>query len=143
MKKYRGLALLLTILLLLGMSISSAQTQSPSEPKQPATVFEVSEVDHPPRLIRRTEPRYPPAAKRKNIQGTVTLRFIVTKTGKVTGATVVKGNPPDVFDSSALRAVSSWRFKPAIKDRTPVDVILVTPLRFELIDWKPSPSTES
>lgn len=50
MKKYRGLALLLSILLLLGMSISSAQTQDPSEPKQPATVFEVSEVDHPPGL---------------------------------------------------------------------------------------------
>ncbi|MEE8397869.1 MAG: energy transducer TonB [Desulfobacterales bacterium] len=127
-------ALVWVILLLLGTPIASAQSQKSPEQKQPTTVFELSEVDHPPRAIRKTEPRYPAAAKRKNIQGSVTLRFTVTKKGRVINPSVVKGHPPGVFDRSALKAISSWRFKPAIKGREPVDVVIVAALKFELVD---------
>jgi TonB family protein len=98
-----------------------------------ANAYALSEVDQPPRIIRKIDPLYPFAAKRKNIQGKVTLRFIVTKEGRVVEPSVVKGDPPDVFDNSALKAILRWRFKPAIKDGKAVDVIIIAPLKFELI----------
>ncbi len=97
------------------------------------TAFTLSEVDQPPRIIRKIDPLYPFAAKRKNIQGKVTLRFIVTKEGRVVEPSVVKAVPPDVFDNSALKAILRWRFKPAIKDGKAVDVIIIAPLKFKLI----------
>ena len=97
------------------------------------TAFTLSEVDQPPRVIRKIEPLYPFAAKRKNLTGSVTMRFIVTKEGKVVEPSVVKGEPPGIFDNSALKAILRWRFKPAIKDGRAVDVIIIAPLKFTLI----------
>jgi len=96
------------------------------------TAFTLSEVDQPPRILRKIDPLYPFAAKRKNIQGSVTLRFIVTKEGTVVEPSVVKSEPPEIFDSSALKAIIRWRFKPAIKDGKAVDVIIIAPLKFKL-----------
>lgn len=158
MKRYCDPILCLIIVLIFGVSIALAQTNeilgsnqakttSPSdslpvsyEPKaqdadkQMRTAFTLSEADEPPRIIRKIDPLYPSAAKVKNIEGEVTLRFIVTKEGKVAEASVVKGIPPGVFDNSALKALARWRFKPAIKDDKPVDVIIIAPLKFELIN---------
>lgn len=114
-----------------GLQISAAPRQNLSSMLR--TAFTLSEVDQPPRIIRKIDPLYPFAAKRKNIQGSVTLKFIVTKDGKVVDPSVVKGEPPEIFDNSALKAIARWRFKPAIKDGKPVDVIIIAPLKFELI----------
>jgi len=110
-----------------------------SNPKQPTlttslfqTAFTLAEVDQPPRILRSIEPLYPFAAKRKNIEGSVTLRFVVTKDGDVLEPEVVESEPPEVFDSSALKAIARFKFKPAVKDGRPVDCIVIAPLKFEL-----------
>lgn len=111
-----------------------------ASPKQPTlttslfqTAFTLAEVDQPPRILRSIEPLYPFAAKRKNIEGSVTLRFVVTKEGEVQEPHVVESEPPDVFDSSALKAIARFKFKPAIKDGRAVDCIVIAPLKFNLI----------
>lgn len=96
------------------------------------TAFTLAEVDQPPRVIRRIDPLYPFAAKRKQIEGTVTLRFIVTKDGRVEEPSVVDAEPLEVFDNSALKAILRWRFRPAVKDGQNVDVIVIAPLKFNL-----------
>ena len=113
-----------------GLQISAAPRQEMSMLR---TAFTLSEVDQPPRIIRKIDPLYPFAAKRKNIQGSVTLRFIVTKDGTVIDPSIVESEPPDIFDNSALKAILRWRFKPAIKDGQSVDVIIIAPLKFELL----------
>lgn len=115
-----------------GLQIAAAPRQNLSS-SMLRTAFTLSEVDQPPRIIRRIDPLYPFAAKRKNIQGSVTLRFIVTKEGRVIEPSVVRSEPPGIFDNSALKAILRWRFKPAIKDAKSVDVIIIAPLKFELI----------
>jgi len=40
----------------------------------------LSQVDEPPRVIRKIDPLYPFTAKRKNIEGGVMLGFIVANT---------------------------------------------------------------
>jgi len=114
-----------------GLAISASPRDL--RPSMLRTAFTLSEVDQPPRPIRQIDPLYPFAAKRKGIQGSVTMRFIVTKDGRVIDPTVVKAEPPGVFDNSALKAIVRWRFKPAMKDGQSVDVIIIAPLKFELI----------
>jgi len=97
------------------------------------TAFTLAEVDQPPRVIRKIDPLYPFAAKRKHIEGRVVLRFIVTKEGRVVEPSVIKGEPPGLFDNSALKAIMRWRFRPAVKDGKNVDVIVLAPLKFTLV----------
>ncbi|HJX34830.1 MAG TPA: energy transducer TonB, partial [Desulfatiglandales bacterium] len=96
------------------------------------TAFNLTEVDTPPQIIRQIEPQYPFQAKKNNIEGSVTLRFIVNTNGDVVEPKVAKSEPPDIFDEAALQAIVKFKFKPAVKNGRPVDVIVVAPMKFEL-----------
>lgn len=115
-----------------GLQISMAPKQKDLRASMLNTAFKLSEVDQPPRIIRKLAPLYPFSAKRKSIQGKVTLRFIVTKQGKVIEPSVVKADPEGIFENSAIKAILRWRFKPAIKDGRAVDVVIIAPVKFEL-----------
>lgn len=62
-------------------------------------------------LVSGTGAVYPPEAKAKAIEGYVVVRYDVDVDGRVQNARVVAASPPDVFDESALQAVSRWRFQ--------------------------------
>jgi protein TonB len=96
------------------------------------TAFDLKEVDAPPQLLRRVEPIYPFQAKKNNIEGSVTLRFIVNTDGNVVEPKVASSDPPDIFDEAALQAIMKCKFKPAVKNGRPVDVIVIAPMKFEL-----------
>lgn len=97
-----------------------------------ATAFELSEVDTPPQVLRSVSPQYPFLAKRNNIEGSVTLRFIVDSEGNVVEPEVSKSEPEGVFDEAALEAISKYKFKPAVKNGKNVDCIVNAPMKFEL-----------
>lgn len=124
--------MLLSYFVLFGCATTPQPMEMALDSGKVITAYELSEVDQPPRIIRTNDPLYPFDARRKGVQGSVTLRFIVTKEGNVVELSVVKGDPPGIFDDSALKAIVRWKFKPAIKDGKEVDVIIVAPLKFEL-----------
>ncbi len=64
--------------------------------------------------LYRTHPLYPPRALRARLDGTVLVEFIITPQGLVHSATIVRADPPDVFDNATLAAVKKWKFKPKI-----------------------------
>lgn len=114
----------------IGISLSSSRPGiATMDIKRP---FNIDEVDRRPQLIRHLSPLYPFAAKRKSIQGQVIIRIVVDKMGKVQNPEILEATPEGIFEESAIKAVRRWRFKPAIKDRTAVDVYVVVPLKFEL-----------
>ena len=92
----------------------------------------LDKVDRQPQLIKHLSPLYPAGAKRRGIQGLVIVKIVVDKTGKVQNPVVMEATPEGIFEESAVRAVRRWRFIPAIKDKHPVDVYVVVPLKFEL-----------
>jgi len=96
------------------------------------TAYSLAEVDRPPKVVRSYDPLYPYTARKESIEGSVTLGFIVARDGNVVEPVVLKGEPPGVFDDSALRAIEQWKFEPAIKDGKPVDVVVVAPLNFRM-----------
>jgi len=64
--------------------------------------------------LLKVEPDYPRSAAIKGIEGWVKLEFTVLEDGSVTDVKVLQSQPKRVFDRSAMRALSHWKFKPRI-----------------------------
>jgi TonB family protein len=69
--------------------------------------------------------------RRAGISGEVTVRFVVTPEGKVINATAVKATAA-AFVIEAVKAVSQWRYTPALKDGIPVYCHMEVPVNFHL-----------
>jgi protein TonB len=94
--------------------------------------FELSEVDTPPRVVRKAPAVFPFAAKRKGLQGRVVVRCLISIQGNPGKMRIVQSEPEGVFDEAALQAVERWRFKPGILAGEPVPTWVRIPFKFEL-----------
>lgn len=76
--------------------------------------------------------KYPVVAQESGIQGRVTLRFVVTKTGEISEVTVVRGIDPSC-DREAVRVVKSMpKWLPGQQNGKPVPVYFTLPITFRL-----------
>ena len=80
----------------------------------------------PLQLQSGTAPIYPEELKNSGIEGYVVLKYDVSTEGMVTNIRIVASDPARVFDESARKTLSTWRFIPemvgGLKKRS-VDVI--------------------
>lgn len=97
-----------------------------------ALVFDIEEVDKPPKAVYQIAPVYPLAAKHKGVEGQVVIKFVVQADGSVTDVKVVSARPADLFEQSAINAVRKWRFKPGTRHNQPVATRVEVPLEFKL-----------
>lgn len=74
---------------------------------------------------------YSEKARKKKIQGNVTLSAIITSTGEVADVKVDKGLGYGL-DEKAVEAVRRWKFQPAMKDGKPVSVGIMIETNFRL-----------
>ena len=95
-------------------------------------VFEISDLDEPPRTLVRLKPIYPTRAKMRKIEGFVIVEFIVTPSGMPCNVIVVSSQPGDIFRSSAIRAINRWRFTPGTKSGKAVTVRVRQKVEFTL-----------
>lgn len=85
-----------------------------------------------PALVRKVEPQYSEEARLAKLQGTVTLSLVVGADGVPINIQVVK--PLGLgLDQEAVDAVSSWTFKPGMKDGAPVPVMAAVEVNFRLL----------
>ncbi len=84
----------------------------------------------PSKLLHSPAPVYPDTAKRLHMTGKVVLSARIGVDGKVKSVTAVSG--PAVFQSSAVVAVKSWRYKPATLDGQPIESTAEITLNFSL-----------
>jgi TonB family protein len=87
--------------------------------------------DKAPDAIKKVQPKYPAAASKDSIEGTVWLKVWIDETGTVAQVNVVKSNA-ERFDEPAITAAKQWTFKPAMKDGKPVALWVTIPFRFKL-----------
>jgi TonB family protein len=73
----------------------------------------------PARPTYSPEPEYPAKEHHTGHQGTVILRLVVGSDGAPHDVKVTYSLSP-AFDESAIKAVSNWRFSPAIKYGKPI-----------------------
>ena len=93
------------------------------------------QVDQDPRILRKTKPKYPEAARRAQKEGLVTLEFTVGVDGKATDIKVVEEKPKGFgFGPEAIEAVERWRFTPAKRGTESVPKRVKIPIRFTLED---------
>ena len=80
-------------------------------------------------------PVYPSVARRREQQGTVTVRVLVGADGAVERAEVAESSGFDSLDDAALETVRSrWRFVPARHDGLAVESWVLVPIRFALLE---------
>lgn len=94
--------------------------------------FELGQVDRGPLITSRVQPPYPYRARRRGIEGAVTVRFLVDRQGEVQNLTIVDSRPPGEFDRVVLETVPRWRFRPGVKDGERVETWVETTIRFRL-----------
>jgi TonB family protein len=84
-----------------------------------------------PELLQEVRPQYTEEARRMGISGDVVLEIIVRHDGTV-GDVKVRHGLAGGLDRRAIDAVRQWRFSPARRHGTPVDVIVEVAVEFKL-----------
>jgi TonB family protein len=85
----------------------------------------------PPTLVKEVRPIYTDEARRQRIQGDVILEIVVRSDGSV-GNIRVRRSLGGGLDQRAIEAVRQWRFNPARRHGTPVDVAVEVAVEFKL-----------
>lgn len=90
-------------------------------------------VQEMPIIIKAVMPVYPEVATLTGREGTVWVKALVDKEGKVREARVAKSSGSNVgFDEAALAAAYSNVYKPAIQNGRPVAIWVTYPVEFKL-----------
>lgn len=81
-------------------------------------------------LIHKVQPIYPENARRNRIQGTVLLRAVIGKDGRIRELTTVSG--PEELVGAAVDAVQQWLYRPYEVNNQPVEVETHITVNFQL-----------
>jgi protein TonB len=94
-------------------------------------------VEKEPKVVTRVVPAYPEMALRAGLEGTVWVKMLVDKDGKVKKAVVVRSTT-EIFNDAAVEAAMQFVFTPAVMNNGPVKVWVAMPFRFMLKTQSPS-----
>jgi protein TonB len=94
-------------------------------------IFSLADLDQAPRVVLQPAPQYPAEMKKKKIQGTVYVLFLVEKDGRVKDPKVQKSDNT-AFDGPALSAIKRWRFEPGKVGGQAVQFRMRVPITFAL-----------
>ena len=84
-----------------------------------------------PSILREVTPDYTDEGRRRGIEGDVVLEIVVRADGSVGSVKTLRGLGAGL-DQRAADAVRQWRFNPARRYGTPVDVIVEVAVEFKL-----------
>jgi TonB family protein len=85
----------------------------------------------PPQLVREIRANYTEDARRRGVEGDVVLEIVVRRDGSV-GKVRVLQSLGSGLEQKATEAVRQWRFTPATRYGTAVDVIVEVAVGFKL-----------
>lgn len=84
-------------------------------------------------------PKYPPEAKKNHIQGTVVVKAMISKEGKIESAHAISG--PKLLREPSVKAIRTWRYRPYLHNGKPVAVETTINVIFSLDNHKPTHTT--
>ncbi|MDP3070122.1 MAG: energy transducer TonB [Opitutaceae bacterium] len=94
-------------------------------------VFDITKLDQTPVPRLQGRPQYPFEMRRAGISGEVVVEFLVDTNGDVQDAHAVRSSQRE-FESSAVAAVSKWKFKAGRKGGRDVITRMQVPIVFTL-----------
>jgi protein TonB len=80
--------------------------------------------------VEYVAPKFPANIRGHEANGWVELEFTVRTDGSTGDIVVTNSYPRKLFDSSAVRAVSEWRYKPVMRAGKAVDQRAAVRIRF-------------
>ncbi len=81
-------------------------------------------------IIHRVQPEYPALARQARIQGSVVLRALISRDGRIENLQVLNGHP--MLAPAAVEAVRQWRYRPYYLNHEPVEVETQITVNFTL-----------
>jgi len=81
-------------------------------------------------LIKKAQPKYPKAAQKVGIQGSVVLQIVIDTNGEVRNLKPVLGDP--TLTPAAADAVKQWKYKPYLVDGQRVEMETRVVIAFKL-----------
>ncbi len=96
-------------------------------------IYNVGGEVSPPVAIYSPRPPYTDAASNAKIHGTVVLAIVVGPLGQVREARVVRSLDRGL-DRQAVETVRTWKFRPALRNGTPVAVRVRLNVNFEMVN---------
>ncbi|MDQ1411033.1 MAG: hypothetical protein QOJ41_2768 [Acidobacteriaceae bacterium] len=82
-----------------------------------------------PSPIKKSDPRYPPTLVNEHVEGEVVLYAVIRADGSVDSVELVRGLDQQL-DANAMEALSQWKFRPASRQGTPVDLEAIVHIPF-------------
>jgi general secretion pathway protein A len=114
----------------LGITPSSDDVVLPSPVYKQDLPFSVGGQVKQPELLSSVLPEYPPVARQWRVEGDVVVNFVVEESGNVSDINIVSG--PMMVRQAALKALRSWKYKPAQLNGQPTAVKMQVTIRFRL-----------
>ncbi|MEM8983480.1 MAG: energy transducer TonB [Pseudomonadota bacterium] len=93
-----------------------------------ATLLPASQLE----IVEVVQPQYPSKARRRDIEGWVDVEFTVKADGRTGDIVVVRTDKNDIFNRSAIQAVSQWQFKPRMFRGEAIDQRVFTRIGYRL-----------
>ena len=81
-------------------------------------------------LLHKVQPIYPYEAMRNHVEGTVLLRAVIDKDGRISSLEPISG--PKELTAAAIGAVEQWRYRPYLLQGEPVAVETQITVNFQL-----------
>lgn len=103
------------------------------ERKPGAPVLIARDAPLPLHPVSQVYPEYPEEARLRDMEGSVLVRYIIDKTGRVREVTVLRHSQSPLFDKSAVKAIRGWRFRPMLESGSAVEVVHELTVNFVLV----------
>jgi protein TonB len=114
------------------MDLTAAAAHSVLGDTAKSLVMTEESVDKRPEPIRKGTAVYPMAARKKGVEGSVTVTFLVNPDGRVSGIRVLNAEPPGVFEDAAKEALAQSEYRPAEYQGNPVTMRVKQTVVFKL-----------
>ena len=82
-----------------------------------------------PGPLRKIDPKYPPTLIKERVEGEVVLYAVIRSDGSVDSIQLVRGID-EQLDANAIEALSQWKFRPATRQGTPVELEAIVHIPF-------------
>lgn len=82
-----------------------------------------------PTPVKKSDPKYPPTLINERVEGEVVLYAVIRADGSVDSVELVRGLD-EQLDNNAMFALSQWKFHPASRQGTPVDLEAIVHIPF-------------
>lgn len=107
------------------------QPDTPAEGGKTAVSVTVAGGIRGGRIIERTNPIHPPAARENHIGGAVLLHAVITKEGRI-GSLFVIASPSELLSEAAMDAVHTWKYEPYLLNGKPAEVDTTVTVNFNM-----------